>query len=174
MASLGQHGSGDHDRADIRAPQEFLNAPDAVDGLQHVRLLGSPAVVPGPQGVGKPIEEVGCRCPVGGADGVGVVIVADVPGVAVGIGNPSERSRDWARIWSLLRLRRGQVNGFQAGCASTDRADRRGAWAPAIFEDVRGNVAQLFPYPFQELSYSACDPIQNHVISSPSAMPTAR
>ena len=95
MASLGQHGSGDHDRADIRAPQEFLNAPDAVDGLQHVRLLGSPAVVPGPQGVGKPIEEVGCRCPVGGADGVGVVIVADVPGVAVGIGNPSERSRDW-------------------------------------------------------------------------------
>jgi hypothetical protein len=27
---------------------------------------------------------------------------------------------------------------------------------------------------FKRLSYSACDPIQNHVISSPSAMPTAR
>jgi hypothetical protein len=89
--------------------------------------------VPGPQGVDEPIGEVGCRCPVGGADGVGMVIVADVSGVAVGIGNPLRAAGTVARFEALLLLRRGQVNGFPAGCASTGRDDERGAWVPAEY-----------------------------------------
>ena len=94
LAPFVENVRGDHRRAGIRVPQHFLSDPDAIAGLQQVRLLGSPAAVPGPQGVGKPIEEVGCRCPVGGADGAEIVIVAAAPGLAVGIGNPSESSRN--------------------------------------------------------------------------------